>query len=353
MYRLLKKGVVQCVAGGFLFFGAAGAQQAPYEGPVQEPATGYAAAGPHSVSVATVKNLRRYRKKDIKVFYPDDIAAARPVIFFSHAFGANTPARYYETLENLASNGYVVVFTPYDSLATINSRYDQLWNGFTKAVLAEGGRMDLTRVGFAGHSFGAGATPEMAYRGYNGEGWGANGKMMFLMAPYYSFQISQQELQSLPSDMKLVVQIYEDDGVNDHRMAIDLFDTIPTANIDKDFSMIKTDTVSGYTFQGDHLLPNVSGQGSGQDGEYDGYDHWGVLRHLNALAAYTFDNDSAAGVVALGNGGALQTYMGETPGGTLLTPMEVTDNPSASQPQSNFTYQCSNTSNPRAQYCPN
>ncbi|MCP5431750.1 MAG: alpha/beta hydrolase [Alphaproteobacteria bacterium] len=317
----------------------------PYEGTVPAITSGYGAYGPYSVSKQQITNPA-YVLKKVVVFYPNGISGVRPTIFFSHAYGANDVDTYLELMNNLASNGYVVVFTPYATLASNDQRYTQLWSGFQAAVSALPTRIDTTRVGFVGHSFGGGATPEMARRGF-AAGWGANGRFMFMLAPWYSLQISQTQLQSFPSNTKLVVQVYEDDDKNDHRMGIDIFNTVNIAAAEKDYVRIGTDTADGYTFESHHVVPSQGGLG----GVYNGYDYWGVFRHIQALATYAFTGNATAKSIALGNGGATQIDMGTSTGGHVMKKLSVTDSPAPFHAQSFYLYPCNSTDNPRASYC--
>ncbi|HEV8159323.1 MAG TPA: dienelactone hydrolase family protein [Pyrinomonadaceae bacterium] len=82
----------------------------------------------------------------ISVFVPSNATAQNkvPVVVFAHGFGG-TNYQFYETLmRQLASNGYIVVFSPYSSsiFATHATRYNQLWDGFQKAVQQLGNIMD-------------------------------------------------------------------------------------------------------------------------------------------------------------------------------------------------------------------
>src|SRR5262249_42314203 len=54
---------------------------------------------------------------------------------------------------------------------------------------------------------------------------------------------------------------------------------------------------------------------------------WAILRHIDALAAYTFTGDLTAGTIALGNGAPAQTNNGAWSDGTPVIPLGVTDLP--------------------------
>ena len=78
---------------------------------------------------------------------------------------------------------------------------------------------------------------------------------MHSSAPWYLFNISQAELTNFPPDVKLVVEIYNDDPVNDHRMAADAFLNIGISNAEKDFIKVYGDSSSGYAYTAEHDLP--------------------------------------------------------------------------------------------------
>lgn len=107
------------------------------------------------------------------------------------------------------------------------------------------------------------------------------------MAPWYSYQITQQQLQSFPSNTKMITQVYDEDTYNDHRLAIDIYKNINIADSEKDFYYLKTSTVAGYTYHTYHNLPNSRTA-------YDAYDYYGIYRLLDALIDYSFNNNQSA-----------------------------------------------------------
>jgi hypothetical protein len=176
----------------------------------------YGGFGQFAVTRQTIANPDPTAPAPVSVFVPSNATAQNkvPVVFFAHGFGG-TSYLFYETLmRQMASNGYIVVFSPYTAniLATHAVRYNQLWNGFLTAVQQNSAIMDTTRIGFAGHSYGAGATPEMARRAV-AQGWGANGLFMFIMAAWYNWGTN---LEQIPASAKMIVQVYWDDETNEH-----------------------------------------------------------------------------------------------------------------------------------------
>jgi hypothetical protein len=312
-------------------------------GPVSRPESGYGSDGSFAVAESDFRSPL-YSGKYVSVFYPRGITSPKPVIFYSHAYGGEDKDYCIGLFNFIAKKGYVVVFAPYPTTGvSIDDRYNILWSSFTAAVKKYPGIIDTTKVGFMGHSFGGGASFALSYKGFVGRGWGENGRFIFAMAQWYAYQITQEQLQSFPSNVKLITQVYDDDVTNDHRMAIDIFKNINIGSSEKDFILIKKSVVAGYTYTAEHNLPNTRTA-------YDAYDYYGVYRLLDALADYSFNNSSAGKDVALGNGSANQVTMPSF-NGVALAPLEVTDNPVPLYPQSKYEFQCSSVVNPRLSFC--
>ncbi|MDJ1471471.1 hypothetical protein [Xanthocytophaga flava] len=312
-------------------------------GPISRPSSGYGADGSYTVAKVSFASPL-YSGKMVDIFYPQGITSPRPVIFYSHPFGGESSEYNIGLFNFIAKKGYVVVFAPYPTTgASVDERYNTLWESFTKAVKDYPNLIDTKKVGFMGHSFGGGASFALAYKGFVGQGWGENGRFIFSMAQWYSYQITTQQLQSFPSNTKLISQIYDDDDTNDHRLAIDMFKHINIADSEKDFILIRKSVVGGYTYVADHVLPNTRSA-------FDAYDYYGIYRLLDAMIDYSFNNNAAAKTVALGNGSKEQVTM-PSYNGQSLAPLEVTDTPTPQYPQNKYEFPCNSSTNPRPEYC--
>ncbi|MBN1576466.1 MAG: hypothetical protein JW913_07940 [Chitinispirillaceae bacterium] len=82
-------------------------------------------------------------------------------------------------------------------------------------------------------------------------------------------------------------------------------------------------------------------------GVIDNFDFYGIFRHFDALAAYTFTGDTAAKTIALGIGSKEQCFMGEWPDGTPVTPLAVSEKPQAIHPSLQYMFSWNNRLNPR------
>ena len=329
---------------GILFFAFCFIDLFPqFHGPVPAINDGFGADGPYQVTL-NVTPSPLWPGINVSVYSPVGGDLPAPVIFFAHGFNANYAFLYHNLLQQFASRGYIAVFSPYPGMAaslltpiTILERYDVLWEGFKQAVQEFPELIDSTRIGFIGHSFGGGAVLSMTKRALNA-GWGNNGCFMMPLAPWYFYDISEEELQNFAPQAKLLMQVYEGDIVNDHRLAIDIFNHISIADDEKDFVEVFSDNYEGYFYNADHGLPETFAI-------YNALDYYAVFRLADALADYSLKGNPEAKAVALGNGSPEQTNMGP------LQPLLVSDNPSPIIPPSNYLYRCDNYLNPRIDFC--
>jgi len=284
----------------------------------------YGSFGQFAVTRQSIPNPDPNAPAPISVFVPSNATAQNkvPVVFFAHGFGG-TSFQFYETLlRQLASNGYIVVFSPYTAnlLTTHSTRYNQLWNGFLTSTQQFGSIMDTTRVGFAGHSYGAGATPEMARRGV-AQGWGANGLFLFVMAAWYNWGTNPEQI---PASAKMIMQVYWDDATNQHLISQnDVWNKLPQIS-ERKWQVIRASRTF-CSLEAGHSVPVTDGLGQ-TEAATDGYDSWGIWRRLHALSDYTFTANQTAKNVAFG----VDAKMGKWRGifsVRQISPLEATDAP--------------------------
>jgi len=310
-----------------------------YTGPIPKPSSGYGSDGINTIAIASFSNPN-YPTEDIKIFYPSGITSSVPTIFYSHGFGGFDPVNVMGLLNFVARKGYAIVFVPYQATGVTNTqRYTNLLSGFIKSARDFPNIIDTTRVGFMGHSFGGGATFANALHCFTNLNWGSLGRFMFASGQWYSLNISQNDLLTFPNDVKLLTMVYEYDLTNDHRMANDIFNTINIPSSEKDYLLVKTDTIGSYIYEAIHGVPNTASA-------FDALDYYAIYRHLDALCDYTFNGNLAAKDVALGDGSFNQISM---PGG--MHNLVQSNTPNFSHPESLYTYPCSTLQNPRQAYC--
>jgi hypothetical protein len=268
-----------------------------------------------------------FGRRPVTVFLPRGADGPRPVVFFSHGYGPNFWQAYEDFVTHIVSLGNVVVYSTYPALGdSMDGRYEALWQGFAAAVKTYAGRMDLGRVGFVGHSFGGGATPAMAYRGLVQQGWGRQGAFLMELAPWYAYQVTTAQLHDLPANAVQLLEVYDHDVLNDHRMAIDLHDSSRLAA--QFFLMVHSIDRDGCRLTADHTTParNASLR----------LKQYAVFRPFDALADYVF-NGAAAGRSSLEALGA----------GTGFQPVTLEAKPQPAQPESAFKFPWHSRLNPR------
>lgn len=304
-----------------------------------KPSAGYGSDGSHPVDVVSFINPN-FPTKKIEIYHPQDITTPVPTIFYSHAYGGNVSDNISGMLNFVAAKGYAIVYVPYQTTGvTVEERYANLLHGFRMAARNYSSIIDTTRVGFMGHSFGGGASFGNAFTCFTENNWGQNGRFIYALAQWYSYNLSPDNLLAFPSDTRLLVEIFDDDVTNDHRLAADIFRHINISNDEKDFLVVKSSTVNGYTYSAEHNLPNTSTA-------FDALDYYAYYRFIDALCDYTFNNNALGKDVALGNGSTAQTSM---PTGML--PLIETDAPTVTYPQSKYLFPCESNENLRSAYC--
>ena len=142
----------------------------------------------------------------------------------------------------------------------------------------------------------------------------------------------------------MIVEVFDDDRMNDHQMAVDLFDAISIPDSNKDFLTLYSDSLEGYVMSANHYVPYGVYE---PNGEENFLDFHGIFKILDALEDCSWFASAAGRKVALGHGTPEQRYMGEWGNGRLLRPLEVTDSPRAVHPQLQYTWAWDNKVNPR------
>jgi pimeloyl-ACP methyl ester carboxylesterase len=291
-------------------------------------ASGYGTGGSYTFEMQSVDNAGM--DKPVLVFLPQGAAGKRPVIFFSHGYGPNYWEAYRDLIAHLVSRGSIVVYSTFPERGvSMQQRYDDLWAGFALAAKRFGDRMDLTRVGFLGHSFGGGATPAMARRGLE-QGWGKEGAFVAELAPWYSYDSTTSQLQSLPAQVVQFSEVYDRDTTNDHRMAIDLFEK--SRATERYFFLVHTREVGGCAAVSDHSTP----------GRHPSIrlKQYAVFRPLDALVDDVFSGSPAAR--------SALAALGKTKPAASFEPLEQLSQPAPDQPESYYKWPWDNAMNPRA-----
>ncbi|MBD3391064.1 MAG: hypothetical protein GF418_03325 [Chitinivibrionales bacterium] len=307
--------------------------------------SGYGAAGRHTVVVDSIPHTE-WRGKFIYLIRPASFQHRYPVVLFCHGLGADHPDTYAELLRHIASRGHAILYPPFPTAlaaARPENAYRMLHRGFESAVRHWKELLDTTRIAVAGHSYGGGAVPSVAWRWLSEKGWGAAGAMLFIVAPWYSYGIAQQELEEFPPQATLLMTVLEDDHINDHRMAKDIFDNIAIPPVRKNFIILHSDSSGARTLTADHPIP--AGSAAGQ--EVNELHYYGIWRLFDALSEYALRGDAAAKDIALGSGSEAQRFMGRRENGNPVRELTGGHTAILLFPQSNYLNFWNHTLNPR------
>ena len=300
--------------------------------------TGFGAPGPYLVERRDVPNPAWGRRR-VTVHHPRDEAGAPwPVVFFAHGLGATRPVHYQQWVDHMASRGFAVIYAPYPTVATAHARrYQVLWEGFLAGLEALGPHADRTRVGFVGHSYGGGATPYLAHRGLVERGWGRSGAFLVVLAPWYVLGVGAPQFAALPSHTRLLVQVYDRERINDHQIAIDLFDAVTLPPDQTVFVTLRSDEHDGCKLRAGHTTPATDGI----RGHLDALDRHGVFRLVDAVAADALRGDERARTVAFDAKSEEHSDMGRWPDGSPVRPPTSTRAPSAERSPKSFRFRAS------------
>ncbi len=283
------------------------------------------------------------------VFMPDSDGLKPPAMFMVPGYSGGDPKLFFPLIPHIVSRGMAVVFSPYPILPAVSDaeevmkKLEVCWAGIENVMGRYAARLDTTRAGFFGQSFGGGLTPAVTRRALVDRGWGAEGAFMFLAAPWYLYGLTEEQLAAFPEQAKLIVQVYEDDRVNDHKMAVDIFNRIGIPRSEKEYVIVHSDSVEGMAARANHFVPYGSHNVYGTE---DLLDYYAVFRLLDALAEAAFTGSTDARRVALGNGDERQVFMGELDEGRPFKQLTVTDEPRAQHSQLLYMWAWDNRINP-------
>ena len=170
----------------------------------------YGQSGSHAVAPAYLEP-----NNQATIYYPTDASAENkvPVVFLSPGWGSTDPNRYKTLLTFIASHGFAAIYaqdkshwSPSDQVVD----YLAMINDVSIKPL-----LDTTRIGVIGHSLGGGHTfgvlDLLSSTPYN---YGANGRFLFAIEPWFAFDMQQEDMLALPSNTNAVIQQYGIGGYN-------------------------------------------------------------------------------------------------------------------------------------------
>jgi acetyl esterase/lipase len=261
---------------------------------------------------------------------------SRPVVVLAHGWTGGSDALYDGLIRHLATNGFVVVFQPYQNEFDWGRQYGVVDAGFQLAV-QRFPRIDASRVGVVGHSLGAGMVPWLLHRAAE-RGWGRTATWAVLLQPWFAQLVGSGPL-GLPAHTRLAVVAADEDTVVDHRIGIELLRSSSLAPERRIHVTVRSDHRGSPALVADHLLPISMAGAAGERLRSDHLDRWGVWRTVDAVAGCSLrgwwcDTDLAE--------------MGRRSSGSAVTPAVATRTPVDSGPLA--LQECTSPLNPRP--CP-
>lgn len=312
---------------------------------IQNTDTIYGKPGPYQIIADTFKNSQS-QEHLFYIFRPSGIKTLPPCILFCPKFGSGNPIEYDGFIKYLVSKGFVVFFPRYKSqiftrrFIKIGIRTDEMFSLIAKNATAY---IDTTRIGFIGHDYGAGILPAVVKQITQSSGWGNNGVFMYLMSPWYFAGISKRELQAYPPQIRVVIQVFQDDDINDPRIGSNLFQLLNLKPEQKAFYIVYSDVLNHCRLKSNFHLPLSK---EADEGEDNIMDTLALYRTADALTRSVFYNDSAATDFVFGNGKNRSLTMGTWENNTPVKEMLATDNPQSFIPLQTYVNSWTSLRNP-------
>jgi hypothetical protein len=323
--------------------------------PTQPPPGALGGDGPCESSVRTLANPAD-ADESVFVFAPAGAAATplvggrcddpqRPTVFLAHGYGTSDPASYQSLIDHLVSVGNIVVFATLTAELSVSSDFEADYRtvdaGHVAATQAEP-RIDVTRVGYVGHSFGGGMTPWLVQQA-GARSWGAGALWMAPLAPAVSYAVGTGAIP-VPGQTRAVIVGFGTDQAADLRLGIDVFESLTIPDDRKQHVTVRTDIRPGFptptVLLADHTTPTepiLGGSGTAMK-------FYGVFRNLDALEACTLGTGSCSTDLS---------FMGRWSDGSPVRPAISTDDPVDLGPAPALLAECSNIiHNPRWETCP-
>lgn len=255
--------------------------------------------------------------------------SGRPVVFMAHGFTASTPLAYPRVIENLVSNGHIVVFAEWSNTYAPDWNYPVVREGFVEATTMTS-RMDLANIGFWGQSMGGGMTPWQVQQAA-ARGWGSSSLWMALYQPHFAYKVGSGPI-TVPAHTRALVMGASGDTILDNRVGIEIFQALALPASQKQHVTLRTECRWGTCLVSDHFT-DTSGSA------HDAMDYYGAYRNMGALA------DCAR----VGTNCSVDlSFMGRWSDGVDVRRALSTDSPSDLGPLT--TQECWNALNPRP--CP-
>jgi len=244
--------------------------------------SGYGTFGSYQVATKSIQNSAYQANLQTILYYPKELNSPRPTLFFYAGAGIYSANTYKGLFYFVASKGYNLLFITYAnySLRPLTTATQEALDTFSSHI-------DRSKVGFLGHSMGASVTYWLINQFPH---LGHEARLLFPLASGYSaFNVSNmipfEKTIALPTNTKMILQVYAKDYSTDIRIGMDLFLNNSIQDEDKDFMFI----------YGDENHSANHGSMVSQGGrDVDALMQRTIFRPLDALMDEAFNNNSQA-----------------------------------------------------------
>jgi acetyl esterase/lipase len=202
----------------------------------------------------------------VYVYQPSGTATARigdacsrgkqPTIFMAHGLGGTDPSNYIELIDHLVSRGNIVVYPTYQvtsgSKSALETAYRYMNAGNIEAAKRTK-RIDVARVGFWGHSFGASMVPYLAVKAAH-RGWGKHALWLNNVAMTFALLVGPGAIQ-LPRRAQVLTVGFNDDALADNRIGDEVFRAFKVPRAHKRHLILNSDAHGQPALVAEHNTP--------------------------------------------------------------------------------------------------
>lgn len=273
--------------------------------------------------------------------------ASAPVVLFLHGWLGYRPRGYEAWINHIVKKGYTVVWARFDAFLDpfeeLSDNAMRTWHdalvrinddGTKGHVAPEKDSLGQIKTAIVGHSIGGYIAPILAARAADFSNGIPRPYAVASFTPGALGWVPYEDLGAIAPDTRMVVVVGDDDRNVCSSTAKKIWQGTPQIpGAYKDFLLVKSD-FHGRPYQvANHFFPGTSGYHDTDD--VDARDYYVTYKLSVALLNCVFKGVHCD--VALGNGSAAQTTMGQWSDGVPMTPMQW-----IADPLGNLSTRCRN-----------
>lgn len=210
-------------------------------------------------------------------------SAKRPTVLLAHGTNESAQSTFAGFVKHMVSKGNIVV-CPTHSMEGSTARsnddaYHAVRDGFFAAVTTTP-RIDTTRIGVWGHSFGGGMTPYLVQQ-IAARGWARKALWMSMVAQAYTRLASTPGTRAIrvPKWTRAMTISMEDDQLADNRLGIDVYESLTLPFPRKLYIRVMSDTHGQPPIVADHTAPAGSDASTLDSVDFAVWRYADVLEH--------------------------------------------------------------------------